>query len=57
MKHAISNLGKEAAAKYAMTPTLPVDPIVIVNTINHYAATLQSLVRYLSGVARKSLLV
>ena len=42
MKRVISDLQYEAAAWDAVLPPPPVAPAVIVNTINHTAATLQS---------------
>ena len=55
-KHMISDLWDEAAAWDTVLPPPPVAPAVIVNTVNHALATLQSSARFLSGAAQKSLL-
>ena len=55
-KHAISDLQKDAESWEAMPVISPVAPTVTVNAVDHNMATLPSLVRCLSGVARKSLL-
>ena len=56
MKHAISDFQKEAVAQDAMSSPSLVVLTITVNTVNHDVATLESLARYLYGVARKSLL-
>ena len=55
-KHAISDLQKEAVAQEAMPSVSLVSRNITVHTVDHDVATLQSLVRHLSRVARKSLL-
>ena len=56
MKHTISDLWKAVAAQDAMPALSPVVPTVTIKMVDHDAATLQSLERCLSGVAKKSLL-
>ena len=55
-KHVISDLPKEAVAQDTMPSPSLVAPTVTVNTVDHDAATLQSMAGHLSGVAREFLL-
>ena len=55
-KHMISDLQKEAVAWDPILALSLVAPPVTVNTVDHDTASLQSSVRCLSRVARKSLL-
>ena len=56
IKHVLSDLQEEASARYAIPLPSPVAPTVTVCTVEDDVATLKSLEKRLSGVARKSLL-